>query len=39
MILADNADMCPDYLAVVRAPGSGYLSVPIGSEVDLTMKV
>lgn len=39
MILADNADMCPDYLAVVRAPGSGYLSVPIGSEVDLTMKI
>jgi len=39
MILADNADMCPEYLGLVRAPGSGYLSVPIGSDVDLTMKV
>jgi predicted O-methyltransferase YrrM len=39
MIVADNAAMCPEYLAVVRAPGSGYLSVPIGDDVDLTMKV
>lgn len=39
MIVADNADMAPDYLGVVRAPGSGYLSVPIGSDVDLTMKI
>jgi len=39
MIVADNADMSPDYLSVVRAPGSGYLSVPIASDVDLTMKI
>jgi predicted O-methyltransferase YrrM len=39
MILADNANMCPEYLAAVRAPDSGYLSVPIGEDVDLTMKV
>jgi predicted O-methyltransferase YrrM len=39
LIVADNADMCPEYLEVVRAPGSGYLSVPVADDVDLTMKV
>jgi predicted O-methyltransferase YrrM len=38
-IVADNADACPDYLAQVRAPGSGYLSVPFADDVELTMKV
>jgi len=39
MIVADNANMCPEYVATVRAPNSGYLSVPIGDDVDLTMKI
>lgn len=39
LIVADNADMCPEYLAVVRAPGAGYLSVPFTGDVELTMKV
>ena len=38
MIVADNADMCPEYVAIVRAPASGYVSVSIGGEVELTMK-
>jgi predicted O-methyltransferase YrrM len=38
MIVADNADMCPEYVAVVRATASGYVSVSIGGEVELTMK-
>jgi predicted O-methyltransferase YrrM len=38
LILADNADYCPDYLALVRAPGSGYLSLPFGADVELSMK-
>jgi predicted O-methyltransferase YrrM len=38
LIVADNADMCPDYLEVVRAPGSGYLSVPLAEDVELTMR-
>jgi predicted O-methyltransferase YrrM len=38
MIVADNADMCPEYVAIVRAPGSGYVSVCIGDDVELTMK-
>ena len=38
MIVADNADMCPEYMAIVRAPASGYLSVSIGGEVELSQK-
>ena len=39
LILADNADMCPEYLAVVRAPGGGYLSVPFAEDVELSMRL
>jgi predicted O-methyltransferase YrrM len=39
LILADNADMCPDYLARVRAAGQGYLSLPFGEDVELTMRL
>ena len=38
LIVADNADMCPEYLAVVQSPGSGYLSMTLGGDVELTMK-
>jgi predicted O-methyltransferase YrrM len=38
LIVADNADMCPEYIAQVRSPGSGYLSMTIGDDVELTMK-
>ena len=38
-LIADNADACPDYLARVRASGSGYLSVPFRDDVELTMKL
>jgi len=38
-LVADNADACPEYLALVRAPGSGYLSLPFASDVELTMKL
>jgi predicted O-methyltransferase YrrM len=37
-VVADNADACPDYLAQVRASGSGYLSVAFADDVELTMK-
>ena len=39
LILADNADMCPEYLAEVRAPGGGYLSVPFAEDVELSMRL
>jgi predicted O-methyltransferase YrrM len=38
LIVADNADMCPEYLALIRAPGSGYLSVPFTDDVELSMR-
>lgn len=39
LIIADNTDYCPDYLAYVRAPANGYLSVPFGPEVELSMRL
>lgn len=38
-VVADNADACPDYKARVRASDSGYLSIPFGEDVELTMKL
>ena len=37
LIVADNADYSPDYLARVRSPDSGYLSTPFGEDVELSM--
>ncbi|MFZ6870491.1 O-methyltransferase [Undibacterium sp. Di27W] len=37
LIVADNADYSPDYLAHIRAPGSGYLSLPFGGDVEVSM--
>jgi predicted O-methyltransferase YrrM len=39
LIVADNADWCPEYLARVRAAGGGYSSVPFDSDVELSMKL
>jgi predicted O-methyltransferase YrrM len=39
LIVADNANWCPDYLAVVRTPAAGYLSVPFAEDVELSMKL
>ncbi|SFK33577.1 O-methyltransferase [Lysobacter sp. cf310] len=39
LIVADNADNSPEYLAHVRAPASGYLSVPFADDVELSMRV
>jgi predicted O-methyltransferase YrrM len=38
-VVADNTDYCPDYLARVRAPGGGYTSVPIGGDVELSIRL
>ncbi|MEA1671859.1 O-methyltransferase [Nitrospirillum sp. BR 11163] len=38
-ILADNADHSPDYLARVRDPANGYLSLPFGEDVELSLKL
>jgi predicted O-methyltransferase YrrM len=39
LIVADNADMCPDYLNFIRDPANGYLSVPFGEDVELSQKL
>lgn len=39
LIVADNADMCPEYLGFVRNPANGYLSVPFGDDVELSQKL
>jgi len=39
LIVADNAEMSPEYLAHVRAPGAGYLSVPFAEDVELSMRL
>jgi len=39
LIVADNADFCPEYLERVRAPDSGYMSVPFVEDVELSMRV
>jgi predicted O-methyltransferase YrrM len=39
LIVADNADFCPDYLSRVRDPEQGYLSVPFAEDVELSIKL
>ena len=39
LVIADNADDSPDYLARVRSPDSGYLSTPFGDDVEVSMRL
>lgn len=39
LIVADNADHCPEYLARVRDPAAGYLSTPFAEDVELSMRL
>ena len=39
LIVADNADHSPDYLARVRSPANGYLSTPFAEDVELSMRI
>lgn len=39
LIIADNADYSPDYLARMRAPDSGYLSIPFAEDVELSIRL
>ena len=38
-VVADNADYSEAYLARVRSPSAGYLSVPFADDVELSMRV
>jgi len=39
IVVADNADMCPEYLQRVRDPAQGYLSLPFDEDVELSVWV
>jgi predicted O-methyltransferase YrrM len=39
LVVADNADWSPEYVARVRNHAAGYLSVPFASDVELSMKL
>jgi predicted O-methyltransferase YrrM len=39
IIVADNADYSPAYLARVRSPANGYLSTPFGGDVEVSMRL
>jgi predicted O-methyltransferase YrrM len=38
LVVADNANYCPEYLRRVRDPASGYLSIPFAEDVELSMR-
>lgn len=37
MIVADNVEYSPEYMALIRRPDSGYVSTPFDEDVELTM--
>jgi predicted O-methyltransferase YrrM len=39
LIVADDADYSPDYLARVRSPAAGYMSVPFAEDIELSMRI
>jgi predicted O-methyltransferase YrrM len=39
VIVADNADHSPDYLAHVRSPAKGYMSTPFAEDVELSIRM
>jgi predicted O-methyltransferase YrrM len=39
LIVADNADSSPEYLARVRSTAHGYLSVPFADDVELSIRL
>jgi predicted O-methyltransferase YrrM len=38
LVVADNADLCPEYLERVRVPSSGYMSISIADDVEISMR-
>jgi len=39
LIIADNADYAPEYLARVRSASQGYMSIPFAEDVELSMRL
>lgn len=38
-VVADNADLCPEYLERLRSTGSGYMSTSFSEDVELSMRL
>lgn len=38
LVIADNADYCPEYLQHIRSPSGGYISMPFDEDVELSMR-
>lgn len=39
LVVADNTNYCPEYLAHVRSPGNGYVSVPFADDIEVSMRL
>ncbi|MCU7248008.1 O-methyltransferase [Pseudomonas koreensis] len=39
LVVADNTNYCPEYLAHVRATGNGYVSVPFAEDIEVSMRL
>jgi len=39
LVVADDADYCPQYLDHVRSPAGGYMSTPFADDIELSMRV
>ncbi|NVZ69374.1 O-methyltransferase [Pseudomonas costantinii] len=39
LVVADNTNYCPEYLAHVRSPQNGYLSVPFADDIELSIRL
>ncbi|MCP1445552.1 putative O-methyltransferase YrrM [Pseudomonas sp. GGS8] len=39
LVVADNTDYCPEYLAYVRSPENGYLCVPFADDIEVSMRM
>ena len=39
LVVADNTNYCPEYLAYARAPENGYLSVPFADDIELSIRL
>lgn len=39
LVIADNADMNPDYVALVRSPASGFMSLSFAEDVELSVNI
>ena len=39
VVIADNADHCPDYLERVRNGANGYMSMAFAADVELSIRL